>query len=296
MLDAETRYPEVEKLCLCMFFTCTKLHHILLTAEIIVICKSDVVKHMPSAPVLKGRLDYFTKWVEAVPMKKVKSEDVIKFVKEHVIHRFGIPQTITTDGGTKDKAYGKWSPNWHGPYKVVRALKGNAYMLEQLDGVKFPAVNGQHLKKYFQACGMMGIPNLRAVAALVVVIGAALLMALIVAPVAFYGSLVFLIVVIAVVVPLGAEALHRWVTFEGVVVVLLRLFLGGGEIVPGEAVVLTLRLLLPVDEELKVALSVSQGFVILGPDGGIVFLLVPRRWGEDVVPPTSPTASAHGRR
>ncbi|KAK1620440.1 hypothetical protein QYE76_025957 [Lolium multiflorum] len=261
-------------------------------------------------------IDYFTKWVEAVPMKKVKSEDVIKFVKEHVIHRFGIPQTITTDGGsvfiskefrkfcddlgmlirsspyyaqangqaeasnqsliklikrkidenprdwheklsealwayrmschgaiktspyqlvygqeavlpweitagsrrvtfqndltaeeyaalmsdtiedatelrlwslekikenkarvaraynkkvrpkefqvgdlvweavlplgTRDKAYGKWSPNWHGPYKVVQALKGNAYMLEQLDGVKFPvAVNGQHLKKYF---------------------------------------------------------------------------------------------------------------------------------------------------
>ncbi|KAK1601679.1 hypothetical protein QYE76_048343 [Lolium multiflorum] len=44
--------------------------------------------------------DYFTKWVEAVPMKKVKSEDVIQFVKEHVIHRFGIPQTITTDGGS----------------------------------------------------------------------------------------------------------------------------------------------------------------------------------------------------
>ncbi|KAK1619207.1 hypothetical protein QYE76_024724 [Lolium multiflorum] len=52
--------------------------------------------------------------------------------------------------GTKDKMYGKWSPNWHGPYKVVQVLKGNAYMLEQLDGVKFPvAVNGQHLKKYF---------------------------------------------------------------------------------------------------------------------------------------------------
>ena len=261
--------------------------------------------------------DYFTKWVEAVPMKSVTSKDVINFVKEHVIHRFGIPQTITTDGGsvfisqefrkfcedtgiklirsspyyaqangqaeasnqsliklikrkvdehprrwhevlsealwayrmschgaiktspyhlvygqeavlpweitagsrritfqneltteeyaalmsdtvedltelrlwslekikenkakvaraynkkvrpkefqvgdlvweavlplgTKDAAYGKWSPNWHGPYRVVQVLKGNAYMLEELDGVKFPvAVNGQHLKKYF---------------------------------------------------------------------------------------------------------------------------------------------------
>jgi hypothetical protein len=44
--------------------------------------------------------DYFTKWVEAVPMKSVTSRDVINFVKEHVIHRFGIPQTITTDGGS----------------------------------------------------------------------------------------------------------------------------------------------------------------------------------------------------
>jgi hypothetical protein len=44
--------------------------------------------------------DYFTKWVEAVPMKSVESKDVINFVKKHVIHRFGIPQTITTDGGS----------------------------------------------------------------------------------------------------------------------------------------------------------------------------------------------------
>jgi hypothetical protein len=54
MLDTETRYHEIEKLCLCLFFTCTKLRYILLTAEIIVICKSDVIKHMLSAPVLKG--------------------------------------------------------------------------------------------------------------------------------------------------------------------------------------------------------------------------------------------------
>ena len=52
--------------------------------------------------------------------------------------------------GTKDAAYGKWSPNWHGPYRVDQVLRGNAYMLEELNGVKFPvAVNGQHLKKYF---------------------------------------------------------------------------------------------------------------------------------------------------
>jgi hypothetical protein len=44
--------------------------------------------------------DYFTKWVEAIPLKKVDSEDAIQFVQEHIIYRFGLPQTITTDQGS----------------------------------------------------------------------------------------------------------------------------------------------------------------------------------------------------
>ncbi|KAK1612845.1 hypothetical protein QYE76_036518 [Lolium multiflorum] len=63
----------------------------------------EIKRYLTTPPVLvppQQTDHYFTKWVEAVPMKKVKSEDVIKFVKEHVIHRFGIPQTITTDGGS----------------------------------------------------------------------------------------------------------------------------------------------------------------------------------------------------
>jgi hypothetical protein len=34
--------------------------------------------------------DYFTKWVEAIPLKKVTSENMVEFVKEHIIYRFGI--------------------------------------------------------------------------------------------------------------------------------------------------------------------------------------------------------------
>nr|ABA97875.1 retrotransposon protein, putative, unclassified [Oryza sativa Japonica Group] len=44
--------------------------------------------------------DYFTKWVEAFPLKKVDSGDAIQLVQEHIIYRFGIPQTITTDQGS----------------------------------------------------------------------------------------------------------------------------------------------------------------------------------------------------
>jgi hypothetical protein len=44
--------------------------------------------------------DYFTKWVEAIPLKKVTSENMVEFVKERIIYRFRIPQTITTNQGT----------------------------------------------------------------------------------------------------------------------------------------------------------------------------------------------------
>ena len=45
-------------------------------------------------------IDYFTKWVEAIPFKMVTSKNMIYFVREHIVYRFGIPQTITTDLGT----------------------------------------------------------------------------------------------------------------------------------------------------------------------------------------------------
>ena len=44
--------------------------------------------------------DYFTKWVETIPLKTVTSKEMIQFVKEHIVYRFGTPQTITTDQGS----------------------------------------------------------------------------------------------------------------------------------------------------------------------------------------------------
>ena len=44
--------------------------------------------------------NYFTKWVEAIPLKMVTSKNMVDFVKEHIVYRFGIPQTITIDQGT----------------------------------------------------------------------------------------------------------------------------------------------------------------------------------------------------
>jgi hypothetical protein len=52
--------------------------------------------------------------------------------------------------GTKYSAFGKWSPNWEGPFRVVRCVPGNAYMLKTLLGEEFSAaINGRYLKKYY---------------------------------------------------------------------------------------------------------------------------------------------------
>ena len=56
LLDAETRYSPVERLCLCLYFSCTKLRHYLLSAECVVVRKDDVIKYMMSLPILNGRI------------------------------------------------------------------------------------------------------------------------------------------------------------------------------------------------------------------------------------------------
>jgi hypothetical protein len=44
--------------------------------------------------------DYFTKWTEVVALKNMIHKEIIEFITEHIIHRFNIPQTLTTDQGT----------------------------------------------------------------------------------------------------------------------------------------------------------------------------------------------------
>jgi len=88
LLDVETRYSSVEKLCLCLYFSCTKLRHYLLSNECTVICKADVVKYMLSAPIFKGRVG---KWIFALTefdlryesLKAVKGQAVADFIVDH---------------------------------------------------------------------------------------------------------------------------------------------------------------------------------------------------------------------
>ena len=41
--------------------------------------------------------DYFTQWTKALPLKNMIHKEVIEFITEHIIHGFGMPQTLTID-------------------------------------------------------------------------------------------------------------------------------------------------------------------------------------------------------
>jgi hypothetical protein len=43
--------------------------------------------------------DYFTKWMKVVSLKNMTHIVVVHFISEHIIHRFGISQTLTMNQG-----------------------------------------------------------------------------------------------------------------------------------------------------------------------------------------------------
>jgi len=88
LIDAETRYSAIEKLCLCLYFSCIKLRHYLLSAECTIVCKNDVVRYMLSMPIMSGRMG---KWILALSefdlcyesAKAVKGQIMADFVTQH---------------------------------------------------------------------------------------------------------------------------------------------------------------------------------------------------------------------
>jgi hypothetical protein len=92
-VDDETRYSSIEKLCLCLYFSCIKLRHYLLSTECTVICKDDVVKYMLSMPILSGRIG---KWILALSEFDLRYESA-KVVKEQVMADFVTQHCSTVD-------------------------------------------------------------------------------------------------------------------------------------------------------------------------------------------------------
>jgi len=114
LVDAETRYSAIEKLCLCLYFSCVKLRHYLLSAECTVVCKDEVVRYMLSMPIMSGRIG---KWILALSefdlryesAKAVKGQIMADFVTQHCggVDALEIaPWTLFFDGSTCDRGAG----------------------------------------------------------------------------------------------------------------------------------------------------------------------------------------------
>ncbi|XP_071728884.1 uncharacterized protein [Rutidosis leptorrhynchoides] len=98
-------------------------------------------------------IDYFTKWVEAKPLKTISGKQIHNFVWENIVCRFGISNEIVSDNGTQFEASrvedtGKLGPKWEGPYKVIGVSDTGAYRLASLDGRAIKRTwNAQTLKR-----------------------------------------------------------------------------------------------------------------------------------------------------
>jgi hypothetical protein len=60
---------------------------------------------------------YFTKWPGAVALKRVDSEDIIKFLKDNILSRFSVPDKFITDNGSI--FIGLKFTNFYGEYGII---------------------------------------------------------------------------------------------------------------------------------------------------------------------------------
>jgi hypothetical protein len=90
LVDAETRYTFIEKLCLCLFYACTKCRCYLLSSHYTISVQTDVIKYMLQNPIMSGRIG---KWAYALieydlayePLKSMKGLVIADFIIEHWI-------------------------------------------------------------------------------------------------------------------------------------------------------------------------------------------------------------------
>ncbi|KAJ9542340.1 LOW QUALITY PROTEIN: hypothetical protein OSB04_028846 [Centaurea solstitialis] len=65
----------------------------------------DIVGKLPPALGQKVYLlvltDYFSKWIEAGAFSQVRDKEVISFIQNNIIHRFGVPSEIMCDNGSQ---------------------------------------------------------------------------------------------------------------------------------------------------------------------------------------------------
>ncbi|XP_050222363.1 uncharacterized protein LOC126672457 [Mercurialis annua] len=88
LTDTEIGYTDIEKMCLCLYFTCCKLRYYMLPVVVYVLSQTDIIKYILSKPYLRNRIG---KWAIAmseftlvyVPQRAVKGQVLADFLADH---------------------------------------------------------------------------------------------------------------------------------------------------------------------------------------------------------------------
>jgi hypothetical protein len=91
LLDAETRYIYIKKLCLSLYYVCTKFQHYMLSSACTIVCHHDVIKYMLHKPILSGRVG---KWAYSLveydlmyePFACNEGQVVADFIVDHSVN------------------------------------------------------------------------------------------------------------------------------------------------------------------------------------------------------------------
>jgi len=86
----------------------------------------SLLRAQPQFRFLLVAADYFTKWIEAVPIFEVTDHQVVKFLWLNIVCRFGLSGTIISDNGT-NFTY-KEAVIFYAKYKIAhRSLRDITY-------------------------------------------------------------------------------------------------------------------------------------------------------------------------
>ena len=84
----ETKYSPIEKLCLALYFACSKLRHYVIQENVYIVSQIDLIKFILNRPVISGRIG---KWPLAFaeftliyfPQKTMKGQALADFLVDH---------------------------------------------------------------------------------------------------------------------------------------------------------------------------------------------------------------------
>jgi hypothetical protein len=92
--------------------------------------------------------------VDEAPVSWLKAlEEIEKAYNKHVVEKSlqvgDLVWKTILPLGTRSSKFGKWSPSWEGPFRVIRVVLGNACFMDDLEGHSLTKVlNGKYLKRY----------------------------------------------------------------------------------------------------------------------------------------------------